>query len=450
MSPSLENDRNWWSKSLTWPKGNLLPRIKGVASPGSYFTGTQHTISASSATPGPGNAALPEERGETMKIPDFTFHAFMTNSTDIESSGDGRQPAYIGKAKITSSAIFDDSFDVTPKRPASKSFSDSNRTQSIKTPTRVASPTAIDPDTASSSLSTYVMDNAPTYRKNDELTPAEVFDTAPAKTSKILAIFDRMHDFSFQDADGKWQPYYRTDGLNASKVIDASPTESSDAFRVWLSLPQSDVKGKRPIYHEFTENFDAISPIYIDCVADVQPRESPTSALPVSKASPTPFKCTCTPSDTKLALELYLRSTKQQHKQLEHVLRRSGPLSYLSSTSTRDCGLVQKLSKLHLNVDELYKLVMAEEIVSSVVLTEIHRLMDKALTPVSEQFLVLYLEILGLRAADNGWRQRKWLIQRKMREDWEARMGGLASKVDQANAWVQLVGIRISRARIEW
>jgi hypothetical protein len=450
MSPSLGNDRNWWSKCLTWAKGNLLPRIKHVASPRSCFTDTQHTISASSATPRPSNAALPEERGEAMKIPDFTFHAFMTNTMDIKSPGDRRQPTYIGKAKITSSAIFDDSFDVTPKRSTSKGFSDSNRTQSIKAPTGVASPTAIDPDTASSSLSTYIMDNASTYRKNGELTPAEVFDTVPAKTSKILAIFDRMHDFSFQEADGKWQPYCGVDSLDASKVIDASPTESSSAFRVCLGLPQSDLKGKRPIYHEFIENFEAISPIYIDSVADVQPRESRTSALPVPKASPMPFKCTCTLSDTKLALELYLQSTKKQHEQLKHVLRRSGPLSYLSSTSTRDCGLVQRLSKLHLNVDELYKLVMTEEIVSSVALTEIHRLMDKALTPVSEQFLVLYLEILGLRAADNGWRQRKWLIQRKVREDWEARMGGLASKVDQANAWVQLIGIRISRARIEW
>jgi hypothetical protein len=443
MSPFLENDQNSWSTSLTWARGNLLPRIKHVASPRSCFTGTQHTISASSAMPGPGNAALPEERGETRKRPDFALHDFMTDSADIESSGDGRQPAYVGKAEIISSAIFDDSFDVTPKRPTSKGFSDSNRTQSIKVPTGVASPIAIGPDTTSRSLSTYVMDNAPTY----DSTPAEVFHTLPAKTGKIL---DRVHDFSFQDADGKWQPYYRTDSLNASKVIDASPTESSNAFRVWPSLPQSGVKGKRPIYHEFTENFDTIFPIYIDSVVNVQPWEPPTPALPVSKASSTPLKCTCTPSDTKLALELYLQSTKKQHKQLEHVLRRSGPLSYLSNTSTRDCGLVQKLSKLHLNVDELYKLVMAEEIVSSVALTEIHRLMDKALTPVSEQFLVLYLEILGLRAANNGWRQRKQLIQRKMREDWEARMGGLASKVDQANAWVQLVGIRMSRARIEW
>ena len=440
MSPFVENDQNWWSTSLTWARGNLLPRIKHVASPRSHFTGTQHTISASSATSGAGNAGLPEERGETMKRPDFAFHAFMTDSTGIQSSGDGRQPAYIGKAKITFSAIFDDSFDVTPKRPTSKGFRDSTRTQSIKAPTGVASPTAIDPDTASSSLSTYVMDDTPAYRENDESSPAEVFHTVPAKTSEILAIFDRMHDFSFQDADSKWQPYHRTDSFNASKVMDASP---SNAFRVSFGFPQSHVKGKRPIYHEFTENFDAIS---IDSVADVQSQGSPTSALPVSKASPTPLQCTCTPSDTKLALELYLQSTKKQHKQLEHVLRRSGPLSYLSSTSTRNCGLVQKLSKLHLNVDELYKLVMAEGIVSGVALIEIHRLMDKALTPVSEQFLVLYLEILD----DNGWRQRKWLTQRKIREDWEARMGGLASKVDRANAWVQLVGIRISRARIEW
>lgn len=449
MSPFSENDQNWWSTSLTWAKGNL-PRIKHIASPKSCSTGTQHIISASSATPGPGNAALPEERGEAMKRPDSTFHTFMTNSTGIGSSSDGRQPAYIGEAGIISSPIFDDSFDVTPKRSTSKSFSDSNRTHSIKAPAGVAGPTATNPDTLSGSLSTYVMDNTSTYRKNGESTLAEVFDTAPTQTGEILATFDRMRDFSFQDAEGKWQLYYRTDGLNAPKVIDASPTEPSNASRAWLGLPQSDVKGKRPIYHEFTENFDGISPIYVNSTVDVQSQGFPTSALPVSKASSTPLKCTCTPSDTKLALELYLQSTKKQHKQLEHVLRRSGDLSYLFSTSTRNWGLVQKLSKLHLNVGELYKLVMAEEIVSSVALTEIHRLMDKALTPVSEQFLVLYLEILGLRAADNGWRKRKRLILRNVREDWEARMRSLASRVDQANAWVQLVGIRISRARIEW
>src|SRR5271156_3561069 len=152
MFPFLENDQNWWSTSLAWAKGNLLPRIKHIASPESRFTGTQHTISASSATPGPGNAALPEEKSEAMKRPDFTFHTFMTNSTDIESSSDGRQPAYIGKAKIISSAIFDDSFDVTPKRPTSKGFSDSNRTQSIKALAGVVGPTATNPDTVSGSL----------------------------------------------------------------------------------------------------------------------------------------------------------------------------------------------------------------------------------------------------------------------------------------------------------
>jgi hypothetical protein len=398
MFPILENDQNWWSTSLAWAKGNLLPRIKHAASPGSRFTGTQHTLPASSATPRLSSAALLEETDEVMNRPDFTFLASMTSSTDIESLSDGRQPAFIGKAAITSGAIFDDSFDVTA-----------------------------------------------TYRKNDESVLAEVLDTTPMKTGNIRAIFDRMLDFSFQDAEGKWQAYYRTDNFNASEVIDASPTEPGNASRTWLGL----VKGKRPIYHEFTENLD-VFPIYTDPAADVQPRGSPALTRPASKASSTPLKCTCTPSDTKLALELYLQSTKKQHKQLEHVLRRSGDLRYLFSTSTQNSGLVQKLSKLYLNVEELYKLVMAEEIVSSVTLTEIHRLMDKALTPVSEQFLVLYLEILGLRVADNGWRKRKWLIEQKKRKDWEARMRGLASKVDQANAWVQLVGIRISRARFEW
>jgi hypothetical protein len=55
--------------------------------------------------------------------------------------------------------------------------------------------------------------------------------------------------------------------------------------------------------------------------------------------------------------------------------------------------LARNFRSPNVNVEELYKLVMAEEIVSSVTLTEIHRLMDRALTPVSEQFLVLYLGI---------------------------------------------------------
>src|ERR1700722_2251692 len=447
MFPFLENDQNWWSTSIAWAKGNLLPRIKHAASPGSRFTGTQHTTSASSATPGPGNTAPRDERGEVVNRPDFTFLASMTNLTDIESSSDSRQPAYISKVAITSSAIFDDSFDVTPKRPTSKGFGDSNPTQAIKAPAGVTGP---NPDTVFSSPSTYVMGNTPTYRTNDESTLTDALDTVPMKTGNIHVIFDRMLDFPFQDAEDTRQAYYRTDSLNASEVIDALPTKPGNTSRAWLGFPQGDVKGKRPIYHEFTKNLDAFSPIYTDPAADVQPRGSPALARPPSKASSTPLKCTCTPSDTKLALELYLQSTKKQHKQLEHVLRRSGDLRYLFSTSTQNSGLVQKLSELYLNVEELYKLVMAEEIVSSVASTEIHRLMDKALTPVSEQCLVLYLEILGLRLADNGWRKWMWFIEQKTRENWETRMRGLASKVDQANAWVQLVEIRISRARFEW
>jgi hypothetical protein len=444
MFPFLENDQNWWSTGIAWAKGNLLPRIKHAASPGSRFTGTQHTISAGIATSRPGNAAPREERGEVTNKPDFTFLASMTNLTDIESSSDSRQPAYISKAAITSSAIFDDSFDVTPKKATFKSFGDLNPTQAIKAPAGVAGP---NPDTVFRSLSTYEMGNTPTYRTNDESTLAKVLDTVPIKTGNIHATFDRMLDLPFQNAEGTWQAHYRTDSLSTSEVINAIPTELSNASRARLGLPQGDVKGKRPMYHEPTKNLDAFSPIYTDPAADVRPRGSPALARPASKASSTPLKCTCTPSDTKLALELYLQSTKKQHKQLEHALRRSGDLRYLFSTSTQNSGLVQKLSELYLNVKELYKLVMAEEIVSSVASTEIHRLMDKALTPVSEQFLVLYL---GLRVADNGWRKRIWFIEQKTRESLETRMRGLASKVDQANAWVQLVEIRISRARFEW
>src|SRR5436305_10012588 len=211
MFPFLENDQNWWSTSRAWARRNLLPRIKHAASPGSSFTGIQHTISASSATPRPGNAAPSEERGEVMNRPDFTFLASMTNSTDTESLSDSRQPAYIGKAAITSSAIFDDSFDVTPRGPTFNRFGDSNLTQFFETPAGVTSPTGTNPDTVFGSLSTYEMGSTPTYRENDGSILADVLDTVPAKTGNIHVIFDRMLDSSFPDAEGNRQGNFRTD-----------------------------------------------------------------------------------------------------------------------------------------------------------------------------------------------------------------------------------------------
>ena len=95
-----------------------------------------------------------------------------------------------------------------------------------------------------------------------------------------------------------------------------------------------------------------------------------------------------------------MQSTKKQHKQLEHSLRRSGGLIYFFSTSARNGKLAKKLLELYLTVEELHRLVIAEEIVSSVALTEIHRLMDSALTPVSQQVSALHGETMGFSVAN--------------------------------------------------
>jgi menaquinone-dependent protoporphyrinogen IX oxidase len=125
-------------------------------------------------------------------------------------------------------------------------------------------------------------------------------------------------------------------------------------------------------------------------------------------------------------------------------------LTYFFSSSNLIVALVEKLLELYLNVEELRRLVMADEIVSSVTLTEIHRLMEKALTPVSEQVSALYSEMMVFSMVDGGWRTRKKALKQKMKEDWKPRMRALVTRVDQADAWAQLVGIRTARVRWEW
>lgn len=88
-----------------------------------------------------------------------------------------------------------------------------------------------------------------------------------------------------------------------------------------------------------------------------------------------------------------------------------------------------------MTVEELHRLVIAEEIVSSVALTEIHRLMDSALTPVSQQVSTLHGETMGFNVANEWWRRWMRPIERRMKEDWEPRMRALVLMVDQADAW---------------
>lgn len=93
------------------------------------------------------------------------------------------------------------------------------------------------------------------------------------------------------------------------------------------------------------------------------------------------------------------------------------------------------MSELHLNVEELRPLVIAE-MVSSVTMTEIHQLMDKASTPVSQRVSALCSEMMGMAMADDGWRKRRNALKQTMREDWKPRMRALVRMVDQADAWV--------------
>src|SRR5256885_6802428 len=119
--------------------------------------------------------------------------------------------------------------------------------------------------------------------------------------------------------------------------------------------------------------------------------------------------------------DLRLSSICKQHNQLERSQRRSGGLMYFLGTSSRNGGIVQKLSELYWRVKELRALVMTEEILSSVTLTELHRLMVKALKPVSEQVSALYGEIMGPCLSDSRWRKRKKAVRQKVKEDWGAK-----------------------------
>lgn len=85
---------------------------------------------------------------------------------------------------------------------------------------------------------------------------------------------------------------------------------------------------------------------------------------------------------------------------------------------------------------------------SSVALTEIHRLVDSVLTPVSQQVSALHSEMMGFSVANERWRRRMRPIEQRMKEDWEPRMRALVLIVGQADAWAQLIGIRELRGQV--
>jgi hypothetical protein len=451
-----KKDQDRWSRSSTWAKNNILPRIKEPTSPRSWLRDTKNAKSSHSSTPGHSMEMPPAESGNIGASSDAILQAALTDLNNSRSShlstagfGIGKRPLHAGKSMTISDTIFDDDLDdVTPIRPNSCDFGDSNCTLSINTASAETGQSIINAGAVRSLSSADLESMKKTYYRFDGLTHAEVIETAPTETGGTAIIFGTMLDFSFQDTEGKWQAYYSAANPNPSPVIDTSQEEFGKSLRTSFGLFQRDVKGKKPVYPKLIEGFDNISSRYTRLVPEAPYRQA--SSYHPTRVASTSLICTCTPSDARLGLDLYLQSTKKQYKQLKHSLRRSGGLTYFVSSSTGNAKLVQKFSKLYLNVEELRRLVMAEEIVSSVTMTEIHRLMDKALTPVSQQVSTLYGEIMGMSVADDEWRRRRRAIKQKMKEDWKPRMRALSTMVDQAEAWVQLVVIRITRARWEW
>jgi hypothetical protein len=456
MFLSTEKDQGRWGRGFAWAKRNIFPRIKHSKSSISWFSDTKNRRSLCSTTPGHGKEAPPAAIGKMVKISDAIFQASSIDLTNSRPSGRSSariyvdtRPAHTGNPVIISDAIFDDSFDVaTPKRSISHESDCSNPTQDINTASAETGQTVTDSGTVFDLRFTDLEAQRTTCHKYDDSTRTEIIDTASHETGKPAIIFHTMLDFSFQDAEGKWQAYCRTNNLNSSLVNDASPTESGKTSGTFSGFSHEDVKGKKPIYDTFVEKFGAISSMHTELATEALPRQ--TSVDHPIRLSNTSLQCTCTPSDARLALELYLQSTRKQHKQLKHSLRKSSGLTYFFSSSNLIVALVEKLLELYLNVEELRRLVMADEIVSSVTLTEIHRLMEKALTPVSEQVSALYSEMMVFSMVDGGWRTRKKALKQKMKEDWKPRMRALVTRVDQADAWAQLVGIRTARVRWEW
>jgi hypothetical protein len=396
---------------------------------------------------------------DTSKIGTSSDTIRRASSTDIYNSRSShpsplgsaviKRPLHAGNVTIFSDTIFDETFeDVIPNRPTSSDFGHSFHRQSISTASAETGQTiktaGLVLDLPSNELE---IKNA-TNHKFDDLSLAEVIDTARPETGESTIIFATMLDFSFQDTEGKWQAYCRSDNWNSSVITPASLAESGGTLGGAFGLLQKDVKGKKPVYHGFIEDFDTISSMYNEPAAETPSPEA--IGCHATKDSSTRLICTCTPSDAKLALELYLESTKKQHKRLKHSLRRAGGLAYFLSSFTGNAQLVQKVSELYKNVEGLRRLIIAEEMVSSVTMTEIHRLMDKALTPVSQQVSALCGEMMGMVVADDGWRKRRRAVKQKMKEDWKPTMRALVRMVDQADAWVQLVVIRITRVRWEW
>ena len=434
----------------------MTPQIEKSTSFFARFSGTKHRGPLRFSTSGPGKEVNPTGSCKLMKFPDAEVHTGPTTSTESRSSpstraiGDNKtMPAQPKRATIISNAIFDDLFDVEPINPSSRDSSQSNAFQISETSSsgrRVASKKQ---HTVPSAQSSSPGSQRPISDRHDYPTREEVIEPGRVGSDQTT-IFDAMLRFSFQDVEGKWQPSCGTGILIGYQTVDASLAEVSQFSGSFFGIPRIDVKGKKPVYHGLIENFDNISSMVAECTAGALPHEPSTSAHRKPDTSSTALKCTCTPTDAKLALELYLETTKKQHKQLGRGLRRVGGVTNFLSISTEDVDLVQKLLELYSRVRELARLVVAEGIVSSVTLTEIHGLMDKALTPISEYVSILYGEMMTLSLADDGWRSRRRAMKQRMKKDWGPRMRALSARVDQAEAWARLVGIRITRAGLEW
>jgi hypothetical protein len=367
----------------------------------------------------------------------------------ISPIGISKQPLLDHNAVFISEAIFDnDSRHGTPKTSIPHSFDYSNRASDMDMPSGEPSHVTTKLNTVCDYSLADLEIMVPAYHNYDYLTPAEVIYTTRVEIGPNAIIFSKMLDFSFQDMTGKWQAYREIIDSNHSQMTDTSLEESGEYSGISFSLFARDLKGKKPVYGNLIEDFDTISPTCAEKAEEAPQQE--TWIQKSSSATPTSSICTCDLRDVKLALELYLQSIKKQPQRLKHRLRRSSSMTKVLSSSTVCSELARKLSELYLKVEELHCLVTTERVVSSVTMTEIHRLMDKALIPVSQLVSALCGEIVGITVTNEGWSKRRRRIKQRMKEDWKPRMRALVGRVDQADAWVQLVVIRIARVRWEW
>ena len=456
MFESFGKAQDGWSKDLARSKSNILPSIRTFFSNRVRCTDKKTDRCWRSPTPGPGKETALARIDRVMTSPDANFYTAFATSTDSRclssasaTSDTGGRPARPGKAAIISNAIFDDSFNVKPES-RTPNFGDSNPSPDTETQSVGAIRAAETLPTISNTPFSSTETQKPIYNRHDQSVLAEAIHTARSEIGQTT-IFDGMLQFPFQDATGKWQPCSGNDNTDRHLNFDTYLAVSRQASRPLFGIPHGDRKGKKPVYRGFVENFDDLPSPVTAFKAEIPPPGPPASSHRNSNTSSTALKCICTPNDAKLALELYLQSTEKQHRQLRKGLRRVGGMKYVLGISAEDRDLVQRLSQLHLTVEELAALVMAQEMVSSVTLTAIHRLMDNALKPVSEHVFTLSGEMTALSMACNGWsRRQRRATKQRMRQNWAPRMRALSARVDQAEAWSQLVGIRITRAGLEW